>query len=119
MALAARAEIRTYASGALITEVGDTCRELLLLIAGEAEIQRPLANGEIQREALRPGQTLDELEVLTHSESQSTIAALSADTRILAIPVDAFDDLLEADRDFARRVLELESKQLQKFIRSI
>lgn len=119
MTLAARSEIRTYIPGALITEVGDTCRELLLLISGEAEIQRPLANGEIQREALRPGQTLDELEVLAHSESQSTIAALSADTRILAIPVDAFDDLLEADRDFARRVLELESKQLQKFIRSI
>jgi len=119
MALAARAEVRTYTSGALITEVGDTCRELLLLIAGEAEIQRPLASGEIHREALRPGQTLDELEVLAHSESQSTIAALSADTRILAIPVEAFDDLLDVDRDFARRVLELESRQLQKFIRSI
>lgn len=119
MELAARAEVRTYTSGELITEVGDTCRELLLLIAGEAEIQRPLASGEIHREALRPGQTLDELEVLAHSESQSTIAALSADTRILAIPVDAFDDLLDADHDFARRVLELESRQLQKFIRSI
>ena len=126
MALAAKAEVRTYTSGELITEVGDTCRELLLLITGGAEVQHRLPNGDIHREALRPGQTLDELEVLAHSESQSTIVAttsaiatLSQDTRILAIPVDTFDDLLDADHDFARRVLELESRQLQKFIRSL
>jgi hypothetical protein len=40
-------------------------------------------------------------------------------TRILAVPVSAFDDLLGRDRDFARRVLELESRQLQKFMRSL
>lgn len=117
--LAARSEVRTYKAGELITEVGDTCRELLLLMAGEAAVQHRLPNGDIQREALRLGQTLDELEVLAHSESQSTIAAMTENTRILAIPVDTFDDLLDADHDFARRVLELESRQLQKFIRSI
>jgi hypothetical protein len=119
MALAARSEVRTYKSGELITEAGDTCRELLLLMAGEAEVQHRLPNGDMQTDALRPGQTLDELEVLAHSESQSTIAATMEDTRILAIPVDTFDDLLDADHDFARRVLELESRQLQKFIRSL
>jgi CRP-like cAMP-binding protein len=36
----------------------------------------------------------------------------------LAISVDAFDDLLDQDPDFARRVLELESQQLQKLTRS-
>jgi CRP-like cAMP-binding protein len=36
----------------------------------------------------------------------------------LAVPVDAFDAFLDRDRDFARRVLELESRQLQKFMRS-
>ena len=67
---------------------------------------------------LKPGQTLDELEVLAHSKSENTIIADSEKTRILAIPVDAFDDLLDHDPDFARRVLELESQRLQQLART-
>jgi CRP-like cAMP-binding protein len=119
IALADRAEVRTYGQNAVITEEGDTCRELLLLMAGDAKIQSHLSDGQLKVEHLRPGQTLDELEVLAHSESRSTIVAASDSTRILAIPVDAFDDLLDRDPDFARRVLELESRQLQRFIGSL
>lgn len=117
--LAERAEVRSYSVNEVITEAGDTCRELLLLIEGEAKIQYYLQNQEIQVEKLHPGQTLDELEVLAHSESQNTIIADSNTTRILAVPVDTFDDFLEQDPDFARRVLELESQQLQRFMRSL
>ncbi|MGL6342507.1 MAG: cyclic nucleotide-binding domain-containing protein, partial [Waterburya sp.] len=70
--LAERAEVRSYSANEVITEAGDTCRELLLLIEGEARIQYYLQNQEIQVEKLHPGQTLDELEVLAHSESQNT-----------------------------------------------
>ncbi|MFQ4136342.1 cyclic nucleotide-binding domain-containing protein [Nodosilinea sp. PGN35] len=118
VALADRAEVRTYSRGALITEAGDTCRELLLLIEGDANIHYQTESG-VRVEQLHPGQTLDELEVLAHSNSENTIVADSEITRILAIPVDAFDDLLDHDPDFARRVLELESRQLQRFVRSV
>jgi CRP-like cAMP-binding protein len=56
---------------------------------------------------------------LAHSDSKNTIVAEGDFTRILAVPVSAFDDLLDRDRDFARRVLELESRQLQRFMRSL
>jgi hypothetical protein len=118
IALAQRAEVRTYDTGGTITEAGDTCRELLLLIEGDANIHYQTGS-EIRLERLYPGQTLDELEVLAHSNSENTIIAESEKTRILAIPVDAFDDLLHQDPDFARRVLELESLQLQRFVRSV
>jgi CRP-like cAMP-binding protein len=39
--------------------------------------------------------------------------------RILAIPVEAFDDLLERDRDFARKVLEMESDRLRYLTQSM
>ena len=117
-ALADRAEIRTYQKGELITEAGDTCRELLLLIEGEAKVQYQTTSG-VRTEPLYPGQTLDELEVLAHSKSENTIVADSENTRILAISVDSFDDLLNHDPDFARRVLELESRQLKQFVRSV
>jgi CRP-like cAMP-binding protein len=120
ISLADRAEVRTYSSGEVITEAGDTCRELLLLLEGNANIHYQNQTGtEIRVERLQPGQTLDELEVLAHSTSENTIIAESAKTRILAISVDAFDDLLDNDPDFARRVLELESRQLQRFVRSV
>jgi CRP-like cAMP-binding protein len=116
--LARQAEVRTYSSGDVITEAGDTCRELLLLIEGDAKIHYRLGD-ESRVESLQPGQTLDELEVLAHSATENTIIADSEKTRILAISVDAFDDLLDHDPDFARRVLELESRQLQRFVRSV
>jgi CRP-like cAMP-binding protein len=117
--LADRAEVRTFATNEVITEAGDTCRELLLLMAGSADIYFYLPEREIRIEPLRLGQTLDELEILAHSDSQNTIVASSDLTRILAVPVNAFDDLLDRDRDFSRRVLELESRQLQRFMRSL
>jgi CRP-like cAMP-binding protein len=117
IALAGRAEVRTYSQGDIITEAGDICRELLLLIEGDAKIHYQTGS-DLRVEQLHPGQTLDELEVLAHSNSKNTIVADSKSTRILAISVDAFDDLLDHDPDFARRVLELESRQLQQLARS-
>ncbi len=118
IALAERATVKNYSKGETITEAGDTCRELLLLIEGDAKIHYQ-TGGLARNEQFRPGQTLDELEVLSHSNSESTIVADSETTRILAISIDAFDDLLDQDPDFARRVLELESKHLQRFLRSV
>ncbi|WP_310422491.1 cyclic nucleotide-binding domain-containing protein [Chamaesiphon sp. VAR_48_metabat_135_sub] len=119
IALSERADFRTFTDNEAITEAGDTCRELLLLIEGNAQIIFHLPNQEVRIEQLKLGQTLDELEVLAHSDSQNTIVATGDFTRILAVPVNAFDDLLDRDRDFARRVLELESRQLQRFMRSL
>jgi CRP-like cAMP-binding protein len=117
--LADRSEVRTFTIDGVITEAGDTCRELLLLIEGDANIHFCLENERIQIEKIYPGQTLDELEILANSDSKNTIIADSDITRILAVPVAAFDDLLDRDPDFARRVIELESRHLQKFMRSI
>ncbi|MCP9835153.1 cyclic nucleotide-binding domain-containing protein [Cyanobium sp. La Preciosa 7G6] len=116
-ALATQADVRTFAKGELITETGDTCRELLLLIEGRARVLH--RDGErTWEEDLQPGRVLDELQVLTHSASESTIVAEADGTRLLAVPVDSFDAVLERDPDFARRVLELESGQLQRLMRA-
>jgi CRP-like cAMP-binding protein len=119
IALADRSDVRTFTTNGVITEAGDTCRELLLLIEGDASIHFYLNHEQVQIATIYPGQTLDELEILANSDSENTIVADSEITRILAVPVAAFDDLLDRDPDFARRVLELESRHLQKFMRSI
>jgi hypothetical protein len=111
--LADHAEIRCYEAGSLITEAGDTCRELLLLIEGNAHIE-VRSEGGLQVSRMQAGQVLDELEVLSHATTENTIVAQSPGTRVLAVPVDCFDSALEHDPDFARRVLAWESRQLQR-----
>lgn len=83
---------------------------------GAARVEHDSAS-QRPAEPMRPGQVLDELEVLSHSASESTIVAESTGTRVLAVPVDSFDATLERDPEFARRVLELESRQLQRLTR--
>jgi len=87
-----------------------------LLVDGAATVQHREA-GRTWEEQVRPGHVLDELEVLTHSAAESTIVAEVAGTRVLAVPVDSFDATLERDPDFARRVLALETRQLQRLTR--
>ncbi len=117
IALSDRAEIKIYPSGGVISDAGDTCRELLLLLEGTVTIQHQQEDG-IQSEQLQPGHLLDELEVLTRSNLENTIVADSDPTRILTIPVDAFDELMDRYPDVAPRVLELESRYLQQLVRS-
>lgn len=111
--LSNRAYVKSFEESDQITEAGDTCRELLVLIEGKAEIQMKRANQIEVVSSLLPGKMLDELEVLTHTHLAGTIVAQCTPTRILAIPVQAFDDLLDRDRHLARKVLELESIRLK------
>lgn len=60
VSLAERADVKTYTQNQVITEAGDTCRELLLLLSGDAEIRYQLTDDEIRVESLHPGQTLDD-----------------------------------------------------------
>jgi CRP-like cAMP-binding protein len=77
------------------------------------------AEGEATLEQMQPGQVLDELDVLTHSAVASTIVAEVPGTRVLAVPVDSFDAMLERDPDFARRVLDLETRRLRRLTREV
>ena len=114
--LADQSVIRRYEPGAAITEAGDTCRELLLLIEGAARVEVRGDQG-LRVSRMQPGQVLDELEVLSHGTTENTIVAETSGTRVLAVPVDCFDTTLEHDPDFARRVLALETRQLQRVTR--
>ena len=108
-----RAYVKSFQQDEHITEAGDTCRELLLLIEGNVEIRMLRADQTEEISNLVSGRVLDELEVLTHTNIAGTITAKSTPTRVLAIPVDTFDDLLDRDRSLALKVLELESIRLK------
>ena len=108
-----RAYVKSYQEEEHITEAGDTCRELLLLIEGTVEIRVQRADKTEIISNLLPGKVLDELEVLTHTNQAGTITAKASPTRVLAIPVDTFDDLMDRDRHLAIKVLELENLRIK------
>jgi len=105
---------KNYQENEIISDEGDTCRELLLLIKGQVEIIKPSGNDNPIISSLIPGQILDELEVLSHEKQSGKIIAKSSPTKILAIAVDTFDEILEEDYEFSRRILELETSRLKQ-----
>jgi len=66
---------------------------------------------------MAPGRVLDEPEVLTHSASESTIVTKPMAPVFWRYRWIPFDAVLERDPEFARRVLQLESGQLQRLMR--
>lgn len=113
-----RAYVKSFQEEEHISEAGDTCRELLLLIEGSVEIRVKRADQTEIVSNLLPGKVLDELEVLTHTNQTGTITAKASPTRVLAIPVDTFDDLMDRDRNLAIKVLELESLRIKGLLGS-
>jgi hypothetical protein len=115
MELSQVAVFKLYQAEEIISDEGDTCRELLVLIAGIVQVEVE-HQGAWTQFSLLPGQVLDELEVLAQGTHSGRITAKASPTRLLAIPVDAFDAILERDHDFALRVLKLESARLQQVL---
>jgi len=109
------ARIKTFQAGEVISDESDTCRELLLLIAGQAQIEVTTPAGTHTRDFVI-GELLDELEVLSQTHLAGRILATTTPTRLIALPVDALDALLVKDRHFARKVLELETRRLKHFV---
>ncbi len=114
--LAELSYFKNYQENEIISDEGDTCRELLLLIEGRVEILLPRENDKPIISNLLPGQILDELEVLSHGKQAGKIIAKITPTKILAIAIDTFDDILEKDQEFSRRILELETNRLKQII---
>jgi CRP-like cAMP-binding protein len=116
--LAELSYFKYYQTEQIISDEGDTCRELLLLIDGNVEIILPRGQDSPIISSLLPGQILDELEVLSHEKQAGKIIAKTTPTKILAIAVDTFDNILGEDQEFSRRILELESSRLKQVIAS-
>ncbi|MBR8837841.1 MAG: FHA domain-containing protein [Stigonema ocellatum SAG 48.90 = DSM 106950] len=109
--LARNASVRIYGPQQEICKIGTFAVELIVLIDGEVII--PLSNtGKTQ--TILPGQTIGELEVLTHSEYAATVLVGRVRTRTLAIKAEDFEAVLLQDPRLARNILELVSTRLQE-----
>jgi pSer/pThr/pTyr-binding forkhead associated (FHA) protein len=109
--LARNSQVRVYRPQEEICKIGTPAVELIVLIDGEAVLLRNDTNNAV---TILPGQTIGELEVLTHNHYAATLIAAGVRTRTLAIKAKDFEDMLSYDPLLARNLLEIVSTRLQE-----
>jgi pSer/pThr/pTyr-binding forkhead associated (FHA) protein len=108
--LAGNSEIRIYEPQQEICKEGRPALELIVLIDGEAKV---LPSNTGKGMTISSGQTIGELEVLTHSQYATTVVAGEARIRTLAIKTKDFEAVLSQDPLLATNVLKMVSVRLQ------
>ncbi|WP_026100931.1 cyclic nucleotide-binding domain-containing protein [Synechococcus sp. PCC 7336] len=114
--LSYQASVLTHSAGEDIVGEGEASRELILLMEGDAQVTTHSPDGQTTTRRLVPGETIDELEILADPNRPGKIEAIANNTRILAVPVATFDELMDCDTEFSKRVLEMESRRLQQLL---
>lgn len=95
----------THAAGTKIFQHGDAGDKLYLILEGKVRISREVPGmGEEALAVLGPGQVFGEMALLDESP-RSADARVHERCRVMAIPKDAFDDLLFMHKDLAYEVL--------------
>ncbi|MBW4446272.1 MAG: FHA domain-containing protein [Spirirestis rafaelensis WJT71-NPBG6] len=108
--LARNSEVRIYHPQQEICKEGRPALELIVLIDGEAKVLPSNTGKDI---TISSGQTIGELEVLTHSQYAATVVAGEARIRTLAIKAKDFEAVLSQDPLLAKNVLKMVSVRLQ------
>lgn len=110
--LAQNASVRIYGPQEEICKMGTPAMELIVLIDGEAM----LLSSNTGTVTISTGQTIGELEVLTHSPYAATAVAAKVRTRALAIKAQDFEAVLSQNPLLAKNLLEMVSLRLQNSI---
>jgi CRP/FNR family transcriptional regulator, cyclic AMP receptor protein len=103
-----------YRKGQVIFQQGDDGDAMYLVETGLVRISTESVDGqEAILTEVRPGETFGELALLDGAPRSATAVAV-ADTVALRLPRVAFDDLLDTDAMFPRRILEALAHELRR-----
>lgn len=108
--LARNSEVRVYEPQKEICKEGKPAFELIVIIDGEAMV---LPSNTNKGRTISAGQTIGELEILTHSFYPATVVTKEVRIRTLAIKAKDFEAVLSHDPLLAINVLKMMSSRLQ------
>jgi hypothetical protein len=111
-------QAKIYHDGEVLCREGDVSRDLFIIIEGWVEVVNLLENGSKQLlNRCTCGEVIGELGFLTHKNRSATVIASGAETHVLLLRRDNFEDLLKSDPMLANSLLEMISKRLQQILR--
>jgi CRP-like cAMP-binding protein len=111
--LARNSALREVAKGELLFYQDDMADAVYVVRSGLISIFLGMPDGrELVINVMRPGDVFGEIALFT-DQSRSTGAMGREDTELIAIPQQAFLDIVEGESDLLRRVLEMTAQRLR------
>ncbi|OKH52590.1 hypothetical protein NIES2101_14265 [Calothrix sp. HK-06] len=108
--LAKNSTVKVYIPQQQICSIGSPAQELIVLINGEAKVTSKEANTpDTYLKTILPGQTIGELEVLTHKNYTATIIASGHRVRALTINASNLERLISQNPSIAQNLLQMVS----------
>ncbi|MGK7941022.1 MAG: cyclic nucleotide-binding domain-containing protein [Crocosphaera sp.] len=114
MELAYQVEVKEYHKTEILWEQGDVCKDLFLLLEGQVDCQQMQEDETVTVEEVKPVSFLNDIEILGNLEAMTTIIITSTTALCLIIQGTTFNELIEQDKRFARKLIEQESRRLQQ-----
>ena len=117
MELSYQVPIKEYYESEILWEKQDICKDLFLLLEGKVEHQYIQEDDTVTIEEIEGVNVLNDLEILGNVEAITTVIIRSPKAYFLIIEGKLFNELIEQDKGFARKVIEQESRRLQQLQR--
>ena len=111
MELAYQVNIKEYHKTEILWEQGDVCKDLFLLLEGEVECQQMQEDETVTVEDVKAVRFLNDVEILGNLEAIKTIIITSNTAFCLIIEGTTFNELIEQDKRFARKLIEQGSRR--------
>jgi hypothetical protein len=114
--LARASEVKTYAQNDLLYQQGHAATEILVVVSGSIQMLRVQGDRTSVIATISAGETIGELEVMTHRSHRTSFVATTPQTLGIAIKADLFEEVIRQDSLFAQNLLVNVSDRLQTML---
>ncbi|MEE3716670.1 cyclic nucleotide-binding domain-containing protein [Tumidithrix elongata RA019] len=115
--LARQAEVKTYRADEFLYQQGKVAQEILVVVSGSIQMLGIQGDRSSVLTTISPGETIGELEVLTHRAYRASFVAVTPAVG-LTIKADLFEEVIRQDALFAQNLLVKVSDRLQTMLTS-
>ncbi len=106
--------VKTFESGAMIFNEGDSGNEMYVIIGGSVEIQKSTSSSSSKTLiTLNSGDIFGEM-ALIENKKRSASAIATTNTKLLVLNEHLFDSMLGENPDFARKMIKMLSERLRR-----
>lgn len=111
--IADAAQLRTFAEGECLFEIGEPGRSLFIVTAGTVQVMHPHRAANFQLARIGPGEFIGEMSLLDDSPRSATAKAI-CEVEALVLDKADFNELIEGRPDVALHLLAVMSRRMRR-----